>query len=136
MKDFLLKELKGVFNIPRPAIGIDVDGTIDQAPEFFSVLSNNWPGDVHIITMRDNMTRLKNDLMTWGIKYHHIHLVQRFADKGEIIDKHSLVMFFDDMPEVLQYVNPTCNVCLVRNDGNFDADKSQFIMSKQTAYLL
>jgi hypothetical protein len=31
-----------------PAIGLDLDGTIDQAPEFFSHLSACWQGDVHI----------------------------------------------------------------------------------------
>src|SRR4051812_46263292 len=35
-----------------PALGIDLDGTIDQDPGFFSRLSEFWPGPVYIVTYR------------------------------------------------------------------------------------
>lgn len=136
MRDFLKKELTGVFNIPKPAIGIDVDGTIDQAPEFFSVLTNTWPGDIHIITMRSHMDELLHDLRSWNVKHTHIHLVDKFSDKGKIIDEHKLVMFFDDMPEVLQQVGEQYNVCLIRNEGNFNHETSKYIMSEKTAEII
>ena len=136
MKSQILQDLRTMYDIPKPAIGIDVDGTIDQAPEFFSVLSNSWPGDVHIITMRSDMATLVNDLKAWNIRYSKIHLVNTFSDKGKVIDALKLVMFFDDMPEVLQAVDCKYNVCLIRNDGNFNADTSKYIMSTNTAELI
>ena len=33
-----------------PSIALDLDGTIDEAPEFFRVLSECWPGKVYVIT--------------------------------------------------------------------------------------
>jgi hypothetical protein len=35
-------------------LGLDLDGLIDENANFFGVLSNVWPGDVYVITYRDD----------------------------------------------------------------------------------
>ena len=136
MLNDLKAEMKSAFTIPAPAIGIDVDGTIDQAPEFFATLTQNWPGEIHIITMRSDPQDIADTLQHYGLKWTHIHPVYGVKSKAEIIARHKLVMYFDDMPEVLQTVEEPYNVCLIRNPGNFDFETKQYIMSDKTAYFI
>jgi hypothetical protein len=51
--------LAGLFSMPQPSIGIDIDGCIDEAPIFFRILSHNWPGDVFIISFRKERASAK-----------------------------------------------------------------------------
>ncbi|TVS15306.1 MAG: hypothetical protein EA424_16430 [Planctomycetaceae bacterium] len=43
-----------------PTLGIDLDGTIDETPAFFQVLTKTWPGRVVIITARGCAWRWKS----------------------------------------------------------------------------
>ena len=54
-RDALVKALT-VPTLP-PIIGLDLDGTIDENVWFFSFLTNKWPGDVYIITYRDDRAK-------------------------------------------------------------------------------
>ncbi len=45
------RKSKGVTANP-PALRLDRDGTIDEAPEFFRLLAGMWPGPVYVITYR------------------------------------------------------------------------------------
>ena len=42
--------LAGLFGMPQPSLGIDIDGCIDEAPVFFRILSHRLPGNVYTIS--------------------------------------------------------------------------------------
>jgi hypothetical protein len=119
-----------------PAIGLDLDGTIDQAPEFFSHLSSCWQGEVHIITYRTDRQGVVRDLERHGIKSTHIHLVDSFEAKAKIASQHHILMMFDDMPEVLKSFDQNQNVCLIRNEGNYDYETRRWQFSHKTGEIV
>lgn len=118
------------------SIGLDLDGTIDQAPQFFSHLSKCWQGDVHIITYRTDREGVTKDLEKFNIRATHIHLVDSFEAKAEIARNFKILMMFDDMPEVLKYFDKDQNVCLIRNEGNYDHDSRLWQLSRKTGELI
>lgn len=119
-----------------PAIGLDLDGTIDQAPEFFSHLSACWQGDVHIITYRSDRQGVIRDLERYCIKSTHIHLVESFEAKAKIANEFQILMMFDDMPEVLKSFDKGQNVCLIRNEGNYDFQNGRWQLSHKTGEIV
>lgn len=118
------------------AIGLDLDGTIDQAPLFFQHLSINWPGEVHIITYRTDRQGVDRDLEKYKIRSTHIHLVESFEEKALIAQKHRILMMFDDMPEVLKHFGKNLNVCLIRNEGNYDYELGRWTLSHKTGEIV
>ena len=73
-----------------PSLGLDLDGTISDSPEFFRLLSNIWTGKVYVITYRRDYERAKEDVDRHGIKYEEIILVDKIDGKAEVIaDNHS-----------------------------------------------
>lgn len=119
-----------------PAIGLDLDGTIDQAPQFFSHLSKCWQGEVHIITYRSDRQGVVRDLERYGVQSTHIHLVESFEEKAKIAEQFQILMMFDDMPEVLKSFNVTQNVCLIRNEGNYDFESGRWMLSRKTGEII
>jgi len=124
--------LKNVHTVPNPSIGIDLDGTIDESPVFFSLLSNFWPGKVYIITYRDDLPGIKNDLAKYNIKYTDIISVDSFPQKAKEIDRLGISVFFDDMDEVLKHIKSNVTVLKIRNEGNFDYDDKRWVYSEDT----
>jgi uncharacterized HAD superfamily protein len=116
-----------------PSIGIDIDGCITDFPIFFQVLSSSWPGKVFIITMRFRKDDTELFLKNKNIRFDQIHMVNSFAEKGNIIRNYGISAFFDDQPEILKSITPNCACFLVRNEGNFDFERSKFTMSSNTA---
>lgn len=105
------------------SIGIDIDGTITENIEFFRTLSTMWPGNVYIITYRDNLERTKNELDGYGIQYTDVILVKTFAEKAAIIKHFDIKVYFDDMDEVITHIPEDVTVMKVRNGGNFNDGK-------------
>ena len=75
---------------PPPAIGIDLDGCIDEAPEFFRLLSKVWPGEVYVITYRSDQAKADQDVARFGIKCDEVVLVSRFDGKAEVIAENEI----------------------------------------------
>lgn len=90
-------------------IGLDLDGTITDAPEFFSLLTNLFTPqhEVHIITYRDdNKEDVAAELKSYGITFTDIHLPpweekDAPAWKRKIAKELDLDVMFEDSPEVL-----------------------------------
>ena len=120
----------------RLAIGLDLDGTIDQAPLFFNQLSLTWTGDVHIITYRTDRKGVDRDLEKYGIRATHVHLVESFEETARIAQKYQILMMFDDMPEVLKHFGQSLNVCLIRNEGNYDYHAGRWQLSHKTGEIV
>lgn len=126
------KILENVHQCPQPSIGIDLDGTIDESPVFFEILTRAWPGKVYIITYRHDFECIQADLERFRIKYTKIIMVTSFKQKSEEIDRLGISVFFDDMDEVLQHVAPDVTVMKVRNQGNFDYEEKRWLYSPHT----
>lgn len=122
--------------MPHPALGIDVDGTVDSAPIFFNILTNCWKGKVFVITYRTDRENTIKDLVRYNIRYDELILVKSFEAKAEAIVENQIMFFFDDQPEMVKHVPPTATVFLVRNEGNFCFDEKLWMLSEQTARLV
>lgn len=121
-----------VSKIPSPSIGIDLDGTIDEAPIFFNILTHQWPGNVYIITYRNDMNKAIARLKEFDIKYDQVILVRSFKEKAEVISQLGVLVYFDDQDEMLSDIAPQVNVFKFRNGGNFDYDTKQWLYSAET----
>jgi hypothetical protein len=90
-------------------IGLDLDGTITDAPEFFSLITSMIISqhEVHIITYReDAKENVAAELDGYGVKYTEIHLPPWNSEsapawKREIAETLDLDIMFEDSPEVL-----------------------------------
>jgi hypothetical protein len=115
-----------------PSIGIDLDGTIDEAPEFFRLLTNLWPGRIYVITYRDDYARAVADVQRHGVKYDQVVLVDSFREKAARIAELGISVYFDDMDEMLMHIPEGVAVMKIRNGGNFDYSLGKWLYSKQT----
>jgi len=130
-----ISSIVNLFNTPSPTLGIDVDGCIDEAPLFFSMLTNNWSGDVFIISLRSDLNKLKELLKEKNIRYTDIFLVKKLEEKAKIISQKGVSFFIDDQPEVLKHIPDTVSVMLFRNNGNFHYGEKKWMLSDDTGMI-
>lgn len=128
--------LAGLFSVPCPSLGIDIDGCVDECPIFFRILTKCWPGKVFVVTYRDDETKARADLEQRGIRFDELILVTSLEGKAEVIEREGILVFFDDQPECLKQVDSMRNVMLVRNGGNFDFGDQKWMFSDQTGKLV
>lgn len=119
-----------------PILGLDLDGCITEAPEFFSAWSHSWPGKVFVITFRRDKQKAISDLAERNIRYDEVILVDRFDGKAAVIAEKKVTLYVDDQPEMLKNVPNGVHVMLFRNPGNFDFVCSKWIMSNDTCRLI
>jgi hypothetical protein len=89
-------------NMPYPSLGIDLDRCVDEAPIFFNILTNFWPGKVFVLTYRDHQPKAEVDLTRFGIRYDELILVDSFDAKAAVIVDRGILVYFDDQPEMLK----------------------------------
>jgi uncharacterized HAD superfamily protein len=119
-----------------PALGIDIDGCVDEVPLFFHLITKHWPGKVYVLSFRSDREKAIADLAKFQIRYDELILVSTFGMKAEIIEERGIQLYFDDQPEMLKNVAATTGVMLVRNEGNFDFDDKKWMLSEQTGKLI
>ena len=124
--------LREVVSQPKPTLGIDLDGCVDESPSFFNILTHVWPGDVIVITFRRDRDKAVADLEKHGIRYTDVVLVSSFDAKAEVIAERGISYYIDDQPEMLKNVPANVGVMLFRNEGNFDFDDRRWMFSNQT----
>jgi uncharacterized HAD superfamily protein len=117
-------------------LGLDLDGTITDAPKFFSAWTKSWPGRVVIITYRTDREKTIRDLEEYEIHYDDLVLVDRMDGKAAVIAEYGVTMYVDDQPEMLKNVPAGVNVMLFRNEGNFDFSDQRWMLSQQTGKLV
>lgn len=127
---------QGAPSSPLPSLGIDIDGCVDEAPLFFQILTNCWPGKVFVISFRSDQAKAEAYLAQFKIRYDELILVPSFEAKAEVIREHGILVFFDDQPEVLKHIPESVNVLLFRNGGNFDFDDQKWMFSEKTGKLV
>lgn len=130
------QNLAELFSRPTPSLGIDIDGVLDEANLFFRTLTQVWPGQIFIISYRNDRGKAEQFLEKLGIRYDELILVSSLEQKAEVIIEKGILVFFDDQPECLKHVSPDRNVMLVRNGGNFDFEDKRWMLSEYTGKLL
>ena len=91
-------------------IGIDMDGTITELPEFFALLARALRAaghQVHIVSFRDpkDLDKSRAEVQQLGVEFDDIHHPRDDEDipqfKARMARELKLDMLFDDMPEAL-----------------------------------
>ncbi len=124
-------------DLPAPVnLGLDLDGLLDEATDFFKLLAKIWPGNVVIISFRDDVEKAEADLKQLGIEYDELILVDSFDAKATVIANKNVGVYFDDQPEMLKNIPEGVHVLLYRNGGNFDFDDRLWLFSDRTAKLI
>ena len=101
-------------------LGLDLDGTIDEAPEFFRTLSQVWPGEVLIVTHRTHAETARRDADRHGIRYHDLLIVESAGAKARVAAERNIDVFVDDADEVITAMPATVTVLKIRHEYNFD----------------
>ncbi len=125
--------VKSIFD-DAPVLGLDLDGTIDEAPIFFKTLSRVWPGLVIIITCRSDAEKAHADAKRFGVHYDKLFLVRNLEDKAEAIRQHNVNVYVDDQDECLMDIPLGVTVLKIRNGGNFDSGR--WLYSERTGELV
>lgn len=125
-------------SLTSSTLGLDLDGCITDAPEFFSAWTrtHSWPGKVIVITYRRDRAKAIADLDERNIRYDEVVLVDRMDAKAAVIAEYGVTLYVDDQPEMLKNVPAGVNVMLFRNEGNFDFKDQRWMLSQQTGKLV
>ncbi len=119
-----------------PALGIDLDGCVDDYEVFFSTLTNTWPGKVYVVTYRDDRAKAEQVLKQHNIRWDELILVNSFEEKAKVIAEKGILVYFDDQPEMLKDIPQGVAVMLMRNEGNYDFDAKKWLFSKSTGKII
>jgi hypothetical protein len=103
-----------------PAIALDLDGTIDEAPAFFRVLSECWPGKLYVITYRNDRMKAEQDVAKYGIRCDEVVVASSFQQKAAEIASRNISVYVDDQDEILLHIPENVTVLKIRNGGNYD----------------
>lgn len=110
------RSVKNIFD-KAPTLGLDIDGTIDEAVDFFSILSNVWPGRVVVITYRRDRQKAVDYLKDLGVYYDDL-VLSGSLDKSEAVRENGVDVFIDDQDECLKSIDHNVAVMKFRNPGN------------------
>src|SRR5437763_1229446 len=105
-------------------VGLDLDGLLDELPEFFAFLTAALRGAGHfvaVLTYRDPESRPRTEaqLAALGVTYDELHFARSLSDKGRLCSELGLDVYFDDQDECIQGVGERTTVFKIRNGGNF-----------------
>jgi hypothetical protein len=116
----------------RMKVALDIDGTISEHPEFFAVLSSALRAAGHrvvVLTYRDpaRAEATGAQLTAWGIGFDELVITPSLESKGALCGALGVDLFFEDQDECIAAVPESVMVCKVRNGGNFDFARHQWI---------
>jgi hypothetical protein len=122
-------------------IGLDLDGLLDERPEFFAFLTTALRVGGHlvaILTYRDPESRQRTELQLagLGIGYDELHFAHSLADKGRLCRELAVDVYFDDQDECIQDVPERTTVLKIRNGGNFDFAERKWLSTARLTRLL
>jgi hypothetical protein len=122
-------------------IGLDLDGLLDERPDFFSFLTAVLRGSGHfvvVLTYRDpeSRPRTETQLAGWGVSYDELHFARSLSDKGRLCRELGIDVYFDDQDECIQDVQEGTTVFKIRNGGNFDFEERKWLSTARLTRLL
>jgi len=106
-------------------IGVDLDGTISEYPEFFRVFTGamaNCGCRIYVITDRPAGTEadVAAELKGYAITYHAIEIT---SDKAGFIEDEGIRVLFDDMDRYFRELPADVAVFKIRQKYNFDFER-------------
>jgi uncharacterized HAD superfamily protein len=109
-------------------MGIDLDGTISEYPEFFNLLSRAMARvgcKIYVVTDRRPGTEasVARELERYDITYHVIKIT---AEKAKYILREGISILFDDMDEYFLDLPEEVAVFKVRQKYNFDFGRKRW----------
>lgn len=116
-------------------IGIDLDNTITEYPEFFSLMTNALHSfaEIFVITNREKSIRsrenIKDELELMNIFYHHIIIT---GEKADFILENDINILFEDTDEYFLELPEKVKVFKIREPGNFDFGQKKWIYGNST----
>lgn len=124
-------------------IGIDIDGTLTYAQEFFQNLCAKFieTSEVHIITARvvendkdfDEIYKLTvEELKEYNIPYTNLALVSA-ETKWKYIKDNNINILFDNSDEEIRLVDESCICFKIREDMNYCWESNRWIHSDKTS---
>jgi len=125
-------------------LGIDLHGTADGFPTFFSMLSMLWKsagcGKVYLITAHcHSEERILRECTRANIAYDEIirtgTIFANPADRGRLIEELNIGVMFDDLPQYSVHFPKSCLAFHVRNHRNFDFVNKKWLFPKRLAEL-
>jgi uncharacterized HAD superfamily protein len=122
-------------------VALDIDGTISEHPAFFAMLSAALRAAGHrvlVLTFRDpaREAATREHLAAWGVVFDELVIAPSLEAKGELCGVHRVDLFFDDQDECIVGVPESVVVCKVRNGGNFDFARRQWLSTGRLTRLL
>jgi uncharacterized HAD superfamily protein len=122
-------------------VALDIDGTISEHPEFFAMLSSALRAAGHhviVLTYRDPArdAATRDQLHAWGVEFDDLVIASSLETKGECCAAHEIDLFFDDQDECIANVPERVLVCKIRNGGNFDFARRQWLSTAKLTRLL
>ena len=122
-------------------IGLDIDGLIDERPEFFAFLSGTLRAAGHfvaVLTYRDpeRVQHTQRQLTKWGVTYDELHFASALSDKGRLCRELAIDVYFDDQDECVVGVDEATTVLKIRNGGNFDFAAKKWLSTSALTRLL
>ncbi len=122
-------------------IGLDLDGLLDERPDFFAFLTAALRSAGHfvaVLTYRDpaSVTATEAQLSGWGIVHDELHFARSLSDKGRLCRELALDVYFDDQDECLAGVGEGTTVFKIRYGGNFDFAERKWVSTAALTRLL
>jgi hypothetical protein len=122
-------------------IGLDLDGLLDERPDFFAFLTAALRAAGHfvaVLTYRDPDSRARTEaqLAGWGVAFDELHFARSLSDKGRLCRELRIDVYFDDQDECVQDVPEATTVFKIRNGGNFDFGERKWLSTAKLTRLL
>ncbi|WP_146663540.1 hypothetical protein [Anaerohalosphaera lusitana] len=109
-------------------IGVDLDGTVSEYPEFFSFMTRalvSACARVHVITDRPIGTewQVAKELEGYGVVWDEIVIT---GDKAGFIAREGVEVLFDDVDQYFEAVPQSVAVFKVRQHYNYDFEQGRW----------
>src|SRR4051794_33703420 len=122
-------------------IGLDLDGLLDERPEFFAFLTAALRAGRHfvaVLTYRDPESRPRTavQLAGWGVQFDELHFARSLDDKGRLCRELGIDVYFDDQDECVVGVDETTPVFKIRTGGNSDFRQKKWLSRGKLTRLL
>lgn len=111
----------------RLILALDLDGTIDELPSFFRLLTANWAAKVFIVTFRLDQDHAEEYARRLGVRFDGLILALSHQDKGRILKEIGARVFIEDSDEAISSIPEDILVLKVRHVDNYDFARREWV---------
>lgn len=121
-------------------IALDIDGTIEEQPVFFCLLTHAFSAAGHEIVVLSGRApksgSTEQALEGYKIKYDRVVYASSMEQKANLCKEMGVDILFDDEDEIITAVDEKTTVYKVRNDANFDFSDRKWLSTERLTRLL